>query len=801
MVYNDLIPESRLVFRTLLHGFRVCLASLKKCEAPAPDGTLIFRFFEACIRCMSQFEDPRMQEQSEPIDWFGHALTEVNLHVFQEVWTHKMEFFFERARKRIILLNVCQFLFTRDTTSATLLAIVLQFLVDRLPLLGDYDDLTAAATIRLYKMAFAAVATHPVTNEAILASHVSKLLMDCFPLAAKATKPTNYFHLLRALFRAIGVGGGRYELLYNAVVPLLPDMLESLNRQLLASQGQTRDMIVELCLTVPLRLTHLLPHLTYLMQPLALALRGTPELVSQGLRTLELCIDNLTPDFLDPTLSTVLRELMEALFNHLKPLPAPHHPAHTTIRILGKLGGRNRRLLTKEPSLVYRHHSEPAKFSIAFNGVVERIEMGPIAALASRNIIKVSPHDRIYAYSYLENCLSMLFHEVSDIYLETTYINFSQGINGRNVEETFVSTLEGIFDALHLPEVQEQAEAYARKLAQAIFEEEIRRGQSRDAGARPTPSVILSCYLDALPHALAREQPEQAIKARSLISSMIQGLVSMNIKVDKTQPEIMLILHQIANRFTALCLDDSWTRKSAGCNGVKIMAQTSELGPKWIIDRELDLYRTLLHILKDLPSDLPRDVEDVVEVLMTVLRISNTDLDLTLESTRVKLVHSVGIFFPELQSPNPLVRKAAQNCLGLLMELTGKPAVELLMPHRDRMLMGIYTKPLRALPFSKQIGMIEAIRYCVTLDPPLVELNDELLRLLHETLALADADDTQLLGPRNLRQGGLEVIRLRVACIKLLTASMPLTDFFSRQHQTRQRYFFKSFSFLLTESY
>jgi len=402
-----------MVFRALLHGFRTCLASLKKLEAPAPDGTLISRFFEGCLRCMSFFDpDPRMPEQNEPIEWFAHVLTDVNLHVFQEVWTHKIEFFFECAQKRIMLLNLCQILFARDTTSATLLAIVLRFLVDRLPLLGEYDDLTAAATIRLYKMAFGAVTIHPATNEAILAAHVSKLLMDCFPLAAKASKPTNYFHLLRALFRAIGVGGGRYELLYNAVVPLLPEMLESLNRQLLASEGPTRDMIVELCLTVPLRLTHLLPHLTYLMQPLALALRGTPDLVSQGLRTLELCIDNLTPDFLDPTLSTVLRELMEALFSHLKPMPAPHHPAHTTIRILGKLGGRNRRLLTKEPALTYKHHSEPARLAISFSGIVEKIEMGPVALLASHQISKASPVDRVHAYNYLETCLSILFHEV-----------------------------------------------------------------------------------------------------------------------------------------------------------------------------------------------------------------------------------------------------------------------------------------------------------------------------------------------------------------------------------------------------
>jgi transformation/transcription domain-associated protein len=113
--------------------------------------------------------------------------------------------------------------------------------------------------------------------------------------------------------------------------------------------------------------------------------------------------------------------------------------------------------------------------------------------------------------------------------------------------------------------------------------------------------------------------------------------------------------------------------------------------------------------------------------------------------------------------------------------------MELLLPHRDRMLTGIYTKPLRALPFLKQIGMIEAVRFCLKLDPPLVDLNDELLRLLHETLALADADDSQLLGPRHLRQSVLEVIKLRVACIQLLTAALPLTDFFSRQPQTRTR--------------
>lgn len=346
--------------------------------------------------------------------------------------------------------------------------------------------------------------------------------------------------------------------------------------------------------------------------------------------------------------------------------------------------------------------------------------------------------------------------------------------------------LEGIFDALHQPETDVKAEAFIRNLAKAIFEQEVRRTQSRTPGGRPTPGALLSCFLDAIPHGVARDQREHVDKACAVITSVVHDLVGMHKQPNAPLHDIIVILHQMANRFAALCLEESWARKSAGCNGIKIIASTPDLGTKWIKEREFDIFRTLLHILKDLPPDLPRDVDDVNGVLVTVLNICTNHLDLQSDDDQQRLVNTAGIFFPELQSPNLLVRQAAQKCIGIVIKLSGKPAYDLLLPHRHRMLTGIYTKPLRALPFSKQIGMIEAIRYCVSLDPPLVEYNDELLRLLHETLALADAEDTQLVGPQNLRQGG-EVIKLRVACIKLLTASMPLTDFFSRQPQTRQR--------------
>lgn len=79
-----------------------------------------------------------------------------------------------------------------------------------------------------------------------------------------------------------------------------------------------KDLFVELCLTVPVRLSSLLPYLPMLMDPLVSALNGSQTLVSQGLRTLELCVDNLQPDFLYDHIQPVRAELMQV--NVLFPL-------------------------------------------------------------------------------------------------------------------------------------------------------------------------------------------------------------------------------------------------------------------------------------------------------------------------------------------------------------------------------------------------------------------------------------------------------------------------------------------------
>ena len=62
-----------------------------------------------------------------------------------------------------------------------------------------------------------------------------------------------------------------------------------------------------------------------LMDPLVSALCGSQTLISQGLRTLELCVDNLQPDFLYDHIQPVRAELMQVHVHSQSNVLEAHH--------------------------------------------------------------------------------------------------------------------------------------------------------------------------------------------------------------------------------------------------------------------------------------------------------------------------------------------------------------------------------------------------------------------------------------------------------------------------------------------
>lgn len=358
--------------------------------------------------------------------------------------------------------------------------------------------------------------------------------------------------------------------------------------------------------------------------------------------------------------------------------------------------------------------------------------------------------------------------------------------------------MQGLFHAAHHAELKEPTHAFIHKLSCFLFSPDppanvqpsdgsVRQGGRRESYVSP----LVGSYLEAVALALANLPATETEGGKEILSSIVDDILA---SVDKTLPveeraDAGTMLDAFGIRLSALCFEEPWNRKLAGCTGLSVLTSKSEVDHKWIVERQLDFLRPLLFILKDMPNDPPRTVDFVVTTIKHIIRTCNTapadGAPPTTASQRQKFIQ---VLIKELASTNAVVRDTVQACIGLLSELTGTSVHDLLSPVKDQLLKPIFDKPLRALPFAMQIGNIEAITYCLNLRPFIPEINEELIRLMHEVIALADADDQALIGRGAQHRHEVSLKSLRISCLKLLSAAMACTDFFAKQNQARSRF-------------
>lgn len=743
------------------------------------------RLFKGVTKCMAIF-DTRSdggKEHREVMEGFCAILLAVEPLVFLEVVETNMSFFLAELLQNQELLAIPQTLLADQTVSQIFVGISFRFLVSKLDELGHGDADLDSIILRLFKMSFMAVTIFPEHNEIVLQPHLAHIIMHSLKLASKAPEPGCYYLLLRVLFRSIG--GGRFEILYKEVIPLLEVLLTNLNALLNAATDRSkRDLFVELCLTVPVRLSVLLPYLNYLMKPLVLSLQAGADLVSQGLRTLELCVDNLTPEFLNPLMAPVQHEINVALWRLLRPLPFNHHHAHTTVRILGKIGGRNRKQLGP-PALAWKNVTDQATVEVAFDGKQKAIPIATIVDLALRMIRRGDLHYRRNAYAVLKH-------------VSVTFLKESLSLGEQ--ESTFSDVLRGLFEACRIEEFQEDASAFLKKLAKHIFSSEVARQVPEDA-VNKLLLPLSSALLDGMIESLASVQHNDQTRLAEQIASILQDLVEYCEEHPPSHNDLPAnLLHQFALRLGSLCYDHSWQRKSGGALGINLLVRKVKLTHLWLIQHEGEFIRALLFMLKDMPGDPPGNIDSVVETALHILRLCNASekrSEFVQEREKVQK-YIVGFLVVELSSQIETVRTTAQSALKLLSELNEVTLTDLISPVKGRLLNPIFTKPLRALAFPMQIGHMDAITFCMTLDPPLLELESDkdrpegsppkdmevsLGRLLTEALGIADADDAALTGGKPSHHANLtQLTQLRVVCVKLLSAAMASSDFLAPRH-------------------
>jgi transformation/transcription domain-associated protein len=205
----------------------------------------------------------------------------------------------------------------------------------------------SSAYLQLFERVLKSLSAYP-ENERAVRPHLKSIVAMCVRGCCETTdfRANNYCMLLRYVFRSISAG--KFEESYRELFPLIPGVLNGLFRVLSSTRlTPLRHTLIELVVTVPARLSTLLPHLNLLLRVIVLALDSScEELINLGLRTLEFWLDNLNPEYLFPEVSKdkkVYVAVMKALSTHLKPAPYPY--GLLTLRLLGKLGGKNRQVL------------------------------------------------------------------------------------------------------------------------------------------------------------------------------------------------------------------------------------------------------------------------------------------------------------------------------------------------------------------------------------------------------------------------------------------------------------------------
>ncbi|CAG8506762.1 53_t:CDS:10, partial [Cetraspora pellucida] len=896
---HDAINDGRFLFRNLVTGLKPIIQWLKECNPPLPNNSktpvqqpnsvargftqeqvdIFISLFREGVRCFDYFNidnvdtnqvkysdkltpieipsriGPYSKVEKEALEHFSSAFVMVDPAIFQEIFASQMNFFFDQMLQNTSLLQIPQyFLAHNDVISQSFAGILLRFLVDRLDKLGGPDPLYSQVMLRLFKLAFMAVTLFPNHNESVLHPHLANIITSSMKLSAKAKEPINYFLLLRALFRSIG--GGRFETLYKEVFPLLQVLLEGLNSLLsLIHKQRMRDLFVELCLTVPVRLSVLLPFLSYLMKPLVLALQAGPELVTQGLRTLELCIDNLTPEFLDPIMAPVINDLMNALWKHLKPTPYNNTHSHVAMRILGKLGGRNRRML-KDPAqlnyyappltgidlqIYFEPHTNPHnipldeglslaarvlqdpnttlfyrknayKFLVATIPLFINLDEGPenlaisITARVQQQLLQNNEGDDMEIIpSSTENTHGDI-PIVTDEFRELSINNMPSKEGHKQIlkrkvvqEETLQNVIYSLFVASSLPDLKDQAWPFLENICRHFALLEVS---------------------EALNYRYAREkrfdfnndEKQYSLETKVMVEALVEVITSENTNLSKLAETALTLIyetcviitgskdalirfplfHVLASRFCSCCYKQEWFRKDGGCTGISILSSKLDMGTQWMLEHEVEFVKSLLFILKDMSPDFAAGyVENASQTLLHVLTICNQqeqseshseDVEMTdsKDERQTKFEKLITLLTSELSNANAAVRETVQQSFKIIAELKQCNVTDLLSTARDTLLSPIFGKPFRAHPAPMQIGHIDAITYCLQLQPPLLDFSnyEELVRLLNEALTLVDADDQVLTSRSTQYKTSTAGINLRIVCIKLLSASMMRSDSF-----------------------
>ena len=577
-----------------------------------------------CFRLYSSAGHSDPKEEKEILDLFAGVFTVLDPRTFQDIFSLKIGILLEHVLENQAMLTVPQHLLANSNVSRMFADILLNSIVSRLRSLSGPDSAQASILLRLFKIVFGAVTLFP-ENELVLRPHLSTLVNTCLKNASEEKDPLNYLHLLKALFRSIGVG--KFEQLHKEFLPLLKLLLESLLRLLAAANKKpTRDLLVELCLTVPARLNFMLPYLHLLIRPVVYALGAGADLANLGLKVLESWVENLSPNFLDPLLASVAHELLPAIYMHLK--PAPHPFGVVALRILGKLGGRNRRSLRHPQPLEFKETPiQGMTLNVRFDSAGTCMLPLDLAIKSASDIVLNPAADvkhRSLGVRFIKAVVLSLLPAAMQVDQETARLD-SELRNVTDVEssslDTELSSGETATSALVMRKEIEAQCATLQMMYRALFSANAAAELKPELGTiiddlaayaavnciqqipRPSNSGLLPPELDpmilirAIVETVCSEHREMADEGVRLLEVFLDNVIAL--AGSKEAAAKLRFVDELVKLNCNCCYQRAWWQKSGGCIGLRVLI--ARLPVAAVRKDELRFVRALLFLMKDLP--------------------------------------------------------------------------------------------------------------------------------------------------------------------------------------------------------
>lgn len=674
----------------------------------------------------------RTKEEKDVLEHFAAIYLLLAPQSFREIFCNKIEYVVERVSKNYNLQVIGNVFVSKDT-SPVFASLLVEYLLEHMHEMGNVNKERSDLYHKLFKIVFESVSTI-TDNEHMLRPHVHSIVNKCMELAMTAKKPFNYFLLLKVLF--LSIGNGKHDLLYQEFLPLLRNLFQGLNNlQSGFHKQQMRDLFVELCLNVPVRLSSLLPYLPMLMDPLVYALNGSPALISQGLRTLELFVGNLQPDFLYDHIQPVRADLMQALWRSLR---SPNDQvAMVAFRVLGKFGGGNRKMIEPQKLEFSPGKKQAQAIMVNFPDHQKSLKVGldkvleiAVNTLKSSN---VAVFYRKQAWEVLKSYIvsSMNMSEDLNLTMKTlSELVFKESTNSSGVfhkyphshlRDIHQAALVGMFLAYNVQEIRKDVLHFSIIIVRQYTLIAIAQHYSPllldDKVAKLENTMDPLVLIDAVSVMFAYENKELCKPGYLVLKCILDTATS--VCGSKEMACSLSYIEYLVEQMCALCYERAWYTKLGGCYAIQFLYKTMSI--TWLLNHMYVIVRALLFVIMDLTGDVSSGTLDLVkESLSDIVIKCARPVDPKTQPIQSKALLQVGDeLVRNIASANTWLRDESVLLLQSLADTQNMELVDLLELHRDIVLMNIPPKKLNITDYSAnaQIGIMEANTFCQSLTP------------------------------------------------------------------------------------